>query len=126
MMPRPARTLAIVLSVGAAYFLAAQLGFRAAFVADQISIVWAPTGIAQAALLLWGFGLAPVIWLAAFAANLTTGMPLWAAGGIATGNTLEAVAAVWLLSRVPGFDPAFKRVHDAAAFILFAVILSPL
>ena len=125
-MPRAARTLAIVVSVAAAYFLAAQIGFRAAFVADQISIVWAPTGIAQAALLLWGFALVPAIWLAAFAANATTGMPLWAAGGIATGNMLEAVAAAWFLSRVPGFDPAFKRVHDAAAFILYAVAMSPL
>ena len=126
LMPRAARTIAIVVSVGAAYFLTAQIGFRAAFVADQISIVWAPTGIAQAALLLWGFSLAPVIWLSAFAANVTTGMPLWAAGGIAIGNTLEAVAAAWLLSRVPGFDPAFKRVYDAAAFVLIAVVSSPL
>jgi PAS domain S-box-containing protein len=125
-MPRAARTVAIVISVWAAYFLAAQIGFRAAFVADQISIVWAPTGIAVAALLLWGFTLAPAIWLAAFAANATTGMQFWAAGGIATGNMLEAVAAAWLLSRVPGFDPAFKRVHDAALFILFAVAISPL
>ena len=125
-MPRAARTLAITVSVGAAYFLAALIGFRAAFVAEQISIVWAPTGIAQAALLLWGFALVPAIWLAAFAANVTTGMPLWAAGGIATGNTLEAVAAAWLLSRVPGFNAAFKRVHDAAAFVLFAVVASPL
>jgi PAS domain S-box-containing protein len=125
-MPRAARTLAIVLAVGAAYFLAALAGFRAAFVAEQISIVWAPTGIAQAALLLWGFALVPAIWLAAFAANMTTGMPLWAAGGIATGNTLEAVAAAWLLSRVPGFNAAFTRVHDAAAFVLFAVVASPL
>ena len=125
-MPRPARTLAIALVVGLVYFLAALLGFRAAFVAEQISIVWAPTGIAQAALLLWGFALTPAIWLAAFAANATTGMPWWAAGGIATGNTLEAAAAAWLLSRVPGFDAAFKRVYDAAAFILFAVAASPL
>ena len=125
-MSRAARTLTIVLGVGAAYFLAAVVGFRAAFVADQISIVWAPTGIAQAALLLWGFTLVPAVWLAAFAANATTGMPLWAAGGIAAGNTLEAVAAAWLLSRVPGFNAAFKRVHDAAAFVLFAVAASPL
>jgi PAS domain S-box-containing protein len=125
-MPRATRTLAIVLAVGTAYFLAALAGFRAAFVAEQISIVWAPTGIAQAALLLWGFSLVPAIWLAAFAANATTGIPLWAAGGIATGNTLEAVAAAWLLSRVPGFNAAFKRVYDAGAFVLFAVVTSPL
>ena len=103
--------------VAVAYFVTAQLGFRAAFVAQQVTTVWAPTGIAQAALLLWGIRLWPAVWLGAFAANALTEIPLWAAAGIATGNTLEAVAASSILSRFRGFDPgasserATRRIH---------------
>jgi integral membrane sensor domain MASE1 len=49
----------IGLGVAAAYFAAAQMGFRLAFVAEQITTVWAPTGIALAALLLYGIRLWP-------------------------------------------------------------------
>lgn len=56
-MPRAARTVAIATLVGLTYFFAAQLGFRAAILAEQVTTVWAPTGIAVAALLLWGITL---------------------------------------------------------------------
>lgn len=124
-MPLAARTVAIAIVVGLAYFFAAQLGFRAAFLAEQVTTVWAPTGIALAALLLWGITLWPAIWLAAFAANALTQVPLWVAVGIATGNTLEAVAAAWVLSRIHGFDPVFRRTRDVLAFIAIAVFASP-
>ena len=125
-MPRAAGTAAIAAAVGLSYLAAAQLGFGAAFVAEQVTSVWAPTGIAQAALLLWGIKLWPAVWLAAFAANALTNVSPWTAAGIATGNTLEAVAAAWTLSWVGGFDPTFKRTRDAAAFILIAVAASPI
>ena len=47
--------------VAASYVVAAKLGFRFAFVAEQITTVWAPTGIALAAMLLWGRSLWPAI-----------------------------------------------------------------
>ena len=125
-MPRAARTVAIAVALGVAYAVAALLGFRAAFIAQQVTTVWAPTGIAQAALLLWGIKLWPAVWVGAFTANVLTDVPLWVAAGIATGNTLEAVAAAWILPRVLGFDPAFTRTRAAVAFILVAVVASPL
>jgi PAS domain S-box-containing protein len=108
------------LTVSVIYVVAAHLGFRVAVVAEQVTTVWAPTGIAQAALLLWGLRLWPFVWLGAFLANVSTNLPLAAAGGIATGNTLEAVAAAWALTRFTGFDPALRRVRDAIAFIVIA------
>jgi PAS domain S-box-containing protein len=118
------RLIAIGVAVAVAYVIAAQLGFRLAFVAEQVTTVWAPTGIAQAALLLWGRSLWPAIWVGAFVANAGTGAPLWAAASIATGNTLEAVAAVWILRRLPAFDLRLGRIRDAAAFIVVAAITS--
>src|SRR5688500_2591109 len=94
------RTIGTGLAVAVAYVIAARLGFQLAFVAEQVTTVWAPTGIAIAALLLWGRSLWPAIWLAAFVANLGTAAPLWVAAGIATGNALEALSATSVLRRL--------------------------
>src|SRR5688572_23467419 len=125
-MPRTAETVAIAAVVAVSYVAAATFGFGAAFVAEQVTSVWAPTGIAQAALLLWGIKLWPAVWLAAFTANALTNVSIWTAGGIAIGNTLEAVAAAWALSRLVQFDPAFARTRDSVAFILVAVAATPI
>ena len=107
-----------------AYVIAAKLGFRVAFLAEQVTTVWAPTGIAEAALLLWGRSLWPAVWLGAFVANAGTDAPVWTAAAVATGNTLEAVVAASIVRRFPGFDPAFRRVRDAVMFIVAGALLS--
>jgi PAS domain S-box-containing protein len=124
-MPSTARTAAIAAVVSISYVAAARVGFGAAFLAEQVTSVWAPTGIAQAALLLCGIRLWPAIWIGAFAANALTNVTVLTAAGIATGNTLEAVAAAWILQSVPAFDLTLKRTRDAVAFILVAVVASP-
>ena len=117
------RKAALGLALVIAYVGAATFGFRAAFVAEQVTTIWLPTGLAQTALLLWGRSLWPAVWVGAFTANALTGAPLWTAPIIATGNTLEAVAAAWILSRMR-FDPAFARMRDAVTFVVFASGLS--
>lgn len=115
------RLAIIALGVALVYITSARFGFSVAFVADQVTTVWPPTGIAQAALLLWGLRLWPAIWIAAFVANAAVSQPLWAIAGIATGNTLEAVAAAWALRRL-GFNPALDRTRDTLAFIIIGVV----
>ena len=111
-------------AVGIAYFAAARLGLSLAFAAEQVTVVWPPTGIALAALLLFGRAAAPGIWLGALAANFTIGEPLITALGIATGNTLEALAAVWLLRRV-GFNGALERLRDVLALLGLGAAVAP-
>jgi integral membrane sensor domain MASE1 len=120
------RRLGIGIAVAVAYVLAARLGFRFAFVAEQVTTVWAPTGIGLAALVLWGPALAPAIWIGAFAANAGSSAPLWTAAAVATGNTLEAIAGAWMLTRVVGFDPKLRRLRDVVAIILAGAALSTL
>jgi signal transduction histidine kinase/integral membrane sensor domain MASE1 len=117
-----ARRAVIGAAVAIAYVAAAMLGFRVAFVAEQVSTVWAPTGIAQAALILWGRSLWPAIWLGAFTANAWVGASIGMAIAVACGNTLEAVAAAWILGRFFAFDPALRRTRSTLAFIGVAVI----
>jgi len=43
-----------VVAVAGAYYGAAKLGLNLAFAAPSVTAIWAPTGIALAAILLWG------------------------------------------------------------------------
>src|SRR5262245_15516545 len=93
-----------VVCLAAAYFGAAKLGLTMAFVAEQVTAVWPPTGIALAALLSWGYRAWPGVALGAFLANATANEPFASAAGVALGNTLEALAGAWMLRRA-GIDP---------------------
>ncbi len=111
------------LVLAAVYFAAAQLGLAMAFEATQVTVIWPPTGIALAAILLWGYRMWPGIALGALLANLMLGEPVATAMGIAFGNTLEAVAGAWLLHRV-GFDTRLSRLRDVLNLVFFSAIVS--
>lgn len=111
--------------VTAAYFLAAELGLSLASVHTNVSPVWPPTGIAIAALLIFGRRLWPAILIGAFLANLWTDVSAPVALVIAGGNTLEAVAASYLLTYRSHLD-SFSSIRDVLKFILFAVVVSPM
>ena len=117
--------LAVIALVAAVYCAAAKLGLALAFAAAQVSVVWPPTGIALAALLLLGYRVWPGVFLGAFLANVTTHETIMTALGIATGNTLEAFTAAWLLRRFVAFDNALGGLKDVMGLLLFSVVLSP-
>jgi PAS domain S-box-containing protein len=116
--------LAIVLALAAVYFGAARLGLSLGFV-EQVTVVWPPTGIALAAVLLLGYRVWPGIALGAFLANLfTPDETIGTAAGIAVGNTLEALLGAWLLLRVVGFSASLERLKDALGLVGLAAVLS--
>src|SRR5215510_8085121 len=106
-----------------AYVAAAKLGFTLAFVAEQVTVVWPPTGIALCAVLLLGYRIWPAIAVGAFVANLTTPTPALTSLGIAAGNTLEALLGAYLLNRVVGIQPSLKRFRDLFGLIFFGAIV---
>src|SRR5690554_495431 len=79
------------------YAGAAELSLLLAIPPGFATAVWPPSGIALAALLLFGPRFWPGIWLGAFLANMSAAMPWPWVALIATGNTLEAAAACWLI-----------------------------
>ena len=105
------------------YVGAAKLGLKLSVAHGLITPVWAPTGIALAGLVLFGRRLWPVVALAAFIANATSGASLLVAVLIAVGNTLEALVGSELLCRVR-FRPALDRVRDVLALIFLGAALS--
>jgi len=124
MSPRPWYPAKIG-AVAAVYFGAAKLGLLAAVAQKVVSSAWPPTGVALAALLLFGVRLWPGIALGAFLLNWTSGVPPAGAAGIALGNTLEAVTAVLLLRRVADFRPSLPALRDVLALVTLAALASP-
>jgi PAS domain S-box-containing protein len=88
--------------------------------------VWPPTGIAIAALLIFGRRLWPGIFVGALAVNSLTDIPLLSALGIATGNTLEALVACWLLQRFTDWRNSLDSVADVMWFVACATVLAPI
>src|SRR5262249_43538688 len=116
--------LAQMTAIAVVYFGAAKLGLSMAFAAEQVTAVWPPTGIALAATLLFGYRMWPGIALGAFLANITTpNESILTAGGIAVGNTLEALVGAWLLHRVE-FRPSLRRLKDVLGLLVLAAMLS--
>jgi signal transduction histidine kinase len=124
-LPTRKRAIAHVAGVAAAYAILARLGLLLDPVGGFASVVWAPTGIAIAALLLLGRHATIGIWLGAFIANVLSGAPVPAAAAIAAGNSLEAMAAVAALSRVRGFERSLDSLSDIYAFTVAAAVLAP-
>jgi signal transduction histidine kinase len=106
------------------YVVAARAGLMMDAVAGFATLVWPPSGLALAALLILGPRLWPGVFAGAVVANLLTGAPIVVALGIGVGNTLEAVLAVYALRRIPGFDASLERLADVVGLIVLAAGLS--
>jgi len=122
---RAVKSLAGTAALAAVYFAAGRLGLLLPIGHNHVTLLWAPTGIALAAVLLFGWRAAPGIALGAFLVNFTVGGPPAGAAGIALGNTLEALLGAWLLRRF-GFRPALDRVRDVLLLLAFGAVASPL
>jgi PAS domain S-box-containing protein len=120
-----AREAAWLVAVCAAYFLAGTLGLRLAFVHQNATAVWPPTGIALAAVLLRGPRVWPAILAGAFLVNQTTAGTTLGSLAIAGGNTLEALVGGHLVRRFAGGPRAFERARSALRFALLAGLCAP-
>jgi PAS domain S-box-containing protein len=109
--------------VAGLYIGAAKLGIELSVARGVVTPVWAPTGIALAALVLFGPSLWPAIALGALVANATSGASLPVAAFISVGNTLEALVGAALLRRVR-FSPRLERVRDVLALVVLAAAVS--
>jgi integral membrane sensor domain MASE1/anti-sigma regulatory factor (Ser/Thr protein kinase) len=110
--------------VAAVYYGSAKLGLQLAFESGSVTAVWPPTGIALAAVVLWGYRIWPGVALGACLANSWTGIPAYAVLGITVGNTLEALVGGYLLRRFADFRPSLERVRDVGALVGLAAVLS--
>jgi signal transduction histidine kinase len=118
-----ARYLVLLIAVTVVYFLTGRLGLSLQPVGGFATLVWIPSGVALAALLLGGLRLWPAILVGAFWVNVTQGAPLLVATDIGVGNTLETLLGWYLLTRLR-FSPQLSRLHDVLS-LLFVGLVAP-
>src|SRR5256885_11675126 len=110
--------------VAALYFVAGKIGLSLALIHPSASAIWAPSGIALAALLLMGVRVWPAIFVGAFLVNETTAGSLATSLSIATGNTLEAVVGSFLVTRFAHGRKCFDQVGAIFKFAALAGLCS--
>src|SRR2546427_10741015 len=113
--PLPRLWLGLAVLAGI-YFAAGKLGLRLAFEHASATAVWPPTGIALAAMLLYGYRIWPAIFVGAFLVNATTAGSAWTSLGIAAGNTHDGLLGVWLERRWARGGCAFDRARHIVRF----------
>jgi integral membrane sensor domain MASE1 len=116
---RALRYAARVVLLAGAYYAAAKLGLKLAYLNGAVTALWPPVGVGIAALVLFGPGLWPGIVLGdLLVADFST--PLGTVMGQTVGNMLEVLVGALLLRRLAGADVAMNRVRDVLALIVAA------
>jgi PAS domain S-box-containing protein len=115
--------LLYVAIVFSAYFIAGKLGQATSNIrSSNLGPVWPAYGVAVASILLCGYRVWIAIAGAAFLVALLSPVPLMAAAGQATGTTVAALTAAFLLHRIARFDASLSRLRDALALIVFGAM----
>ncbi len=114
-----------ILTLAVLYVLTGWIGVNLDFYHTNISLIWLPTGLSLAALILFGRRLWPGAFIGSLTLNALLGgaypMEFWVivlvALSIAAGNTLEVVVAAWLMVERFDFRPNLSRVRDVVVLI---------
>lgn len=110
-----------LLGVAALYTLLSKLTLTYLAGNGVVSIIWFPSGLALAAVLIGGRRYVWSIFLGAFLLSATvTGNPLFMSTGLAVGPAIEALLGGWLLTRDGQFDINFLRLRDLLRLIFLA------
>ncbi|MES2818684.1 MAG: CHASE domain-containing protein [Pseudomonadota bacterium] len=124
--------LVTVLVLAGIYYAAARLGLLLAFANTNASPVWPPSGIAFAAVLLFGYRIWPGITIGAFAANFAVFAANHVAADstsilvslfIAVGNTLEAMLGCYLLQAWVKSERFLPTPLSVAQFALITLLM---
>ena len=107
--------------LGLLYFALAYLGLRLASINPSATPIWPPTGLAIAAILLWGNRIAPAIFIGAFLINQLTAGSIFTSLAIAGGNTLEAVIAGYLVRHWAEGEQVFDTPIGVIKFALISL-----
>ncbi len=107
------------------YFLAGIIGLAVQTHPSGITPIWPASGIAFAALYIYGLRLWPAIMLGMVSLSFYAEVPLAIALIAGAGSVLEAIVPILILRRL-NFDGDLNRVHSIFLFVSIAVVLGPI
>lgn len=106
------------------YLASANFGLMIATINNNVTPIWPPTGLAFAIIFLYGRKYWYSIAIGAFTANAMAGNSLSTIIPITVGNTLEAIAGVWIFHRLSRQTETFGNHARSLAFITSAALAS--
>src|SRR5262249_41411889 len=120
----PARYVAKILLLAAAYYSSAKAGQALRYTAS-VSAIWPPAGVGIAALYLWGPSLWPGVFVAELAVNaqLLHSLPVGSLIGQQAGNMAEVIVGALVLQRLIGPRATFGRSEHVSGMI-FAIAVA--
>jgi len=118
------RYAGLLVLVASSYFVAGRFGLQFAWLHPSATVLWAPTGISLAALILGGYRMWPAIAAGAFLVNISTTGAMVNSLEIAAGNVLEGLAGAYLVKKYADGTKAFLRPEFVIRFALFAGLLA--
>ena len=120
---RPTRAILLNLVVAVAYFVTGWLGLQLPYYGEHVTLVWVPTAIALAGIILAGPTVVPGVFLGCSSLNIALEPDLpGPATVIAIGNTLAPSLTGVLLVRWYAFRPQLDRLRDAFAYLEVGVL----
>jgi integral membrane sensor domain MASE1 len=124
---RPAVLAVRMLAVASAYYLAGRLGLLRQLVVEGavFTPIWPPTGVALAALLVFGLRIWPGIALGALLVILSIAPFHPSAIGTVVGNTAAPLCAYLMLCGV-GFRTGLSRLRDGLALVFLGALAAML
>ena len=117
------KSILLMCVVALVYAVFAKLFLIFATANGNVSFVYPSSGIALAALLLYGRQIWPAIFIGSLIESLWVSDPAWVAILIATGNTLSSVIALHLLKQ-RNFDTTLSKLQDVYTLTIFGGALS--
>ncbi|MHB8523977.1 MAG: MASE1 domain-containing protein [Limisphaerales bacterium] len=121
---RKLSTFTRVVILTAFYCVGGMLGEASSFMSGRVALVWPQSGIALAAILLFGYRFWPGVALGAVLFDVWNGTaPSLFTLGTAIGSTVGALLCTYLLERFVKFRPSMERVHDVAGLVVLACLL---
>jgi PAS domain S-box-containing protein len=104
-------------AVAVVYFLLAKAGLEFASIHPSATPIWPPTGFAIAAVLLFGYRVAPAVFAGAVLANVTTAGTMATSIAIGLGNTAECLLAGYLVKTWSGGSATFETPSRVGFFV---------
>jgi integral membrane sensor domain MASE1 len=127
-VPTLVRYLAKVAIIALAYYVTGRLGLLLAIPPGYATAIWAPSGIALAGALLFGYQVWPGIVLGSFLVNVGTSFDATSFASIltslllpaiiGTGAALQACFGAFLVRRLIGFPNPLMEAEDVGKFLL--------
>lgn len=108
--------------VGGVYLVIATLSLKLASIHPSATPIWPPTGLALAAVILWGYRVSPAIYLGALLANVAVAGSIHTSAFIAFGNTLECLVGGYLVNRRSGGPATFDTPAGVTKFGLISLV----